>query len=103
MEALRNRLQRTMQRYVGIVRSDSRLAKAAAAVDALDAEARPLFDGSILSDDILELRNMICVAQLIIRCAQARKESRGLHFTTDYPQTLDSERHDTVLQNKNIA
>ena len=98
VEALRNRLQRTMQKYVGIVRSDSRLAKAAAAVDALDAEAHLLFNGSILADDILELRNLICVAQLIIRCAQTRKESRGLHYTTDYPLTLESERHDTVLK-----
>ena len=82
------------------MRSDSRLAKAAAAVNALDAESQPLFDGSILSDDILELRNMICVAQLIIQCAQTRKESRGLHYTTDYPQTLESERHDTVLRDR---
>jgi len=98
VESLRNRLQRTMQKYVGIVRSDSRLAKAAAAVDALRAEAKPLFDDFILADDVLELRNMVEVAMLIIRCAQARKESRGLHYTTDYLQTLDSERHDTVLR-----
>ncbi|MGI4791808.1 MAG: L-aspartate oxidase [Janthinobacterium lividum] len=98
VEALRNRLQRTMQKYVGIVRSDSRLAKAAAAVHALSAEAQPLFDDCVLADDVLELRNMIEVAGLIIQCAQKRKESRGLHYTTDYPQTLESERHDTIIQ-----
>ncbi len=97
--ALRHRLQTVMQKYVGIVRSDSRLAKAAAAVHALDTEARPLFAGCILSDDVLEIRNMIEVAHLIIRCAQKRKESRGLHYTTDYPQAVESERHDTTLRN----
>ncbi len=94
---LRHRLKTVMQKYVGIVRSDSRLAKAAAAVAALRAEAQPLFDGAVLADDVLELRNMIEVAGLIVDCAQRRKESRGLHYTTDYPQTLESERHDTVL------
>ena len=96
--ALRHRLQTVMQKYVGIVRSDSRLQKAAAAVQSLQAEAQPLFDDHVLSDDVLELRNMIEVAGLIIQCAQKRKESRGLHYTTDYPQTVESERHDTVLR-----
>ena len=95
--ALRNRLQAVMQKYVGIVRSDSRLQKARTAVDALRAEAQPLFDGCILADDVLELRNMIEVSGLIIACARKRKESRGLHYTTDYLQTLESERHDTTL------
>ena len=67
-------------------------------MNALRAEAQPLFDGRVLADDVLELRNMIEVAGLIIACAQRRKESRGLHYTTDYPQTLESERHDTVLK-----
>ena len=96
--ALRGRLQTVMQKYVGIVRSDARLQKASAALDALRAEAQPLINGPILSDDLLELRNMIEVAGLIVACAQKRKESRGLHYTTDYPETLESERHDTVLQ-----
>ena len=99
--ALRHRLQTVMQKYVGIVRSDSRLAKAAAAVDALRTEARPLFEDGLLSDDGLELRNMIDVAALIIECAQRRHESRGLHYTTDYPTPRDAERHDTVLRNPN--
>ena len=94
---LRHRLQTVMQKYVGIVRTDARLAKAAAAVAALRAEAEAIFDESALADDVLELRNMIEVATLIIACAQRRKESRGLHFNTDYPETRESERHDTVL------
>ncbi len=95
--ALRNRLQIVMQKYVGIVRSDARLAKASAAIEALRVEAEVLFKDSTLSDAGLELRNMIDVAGLIVRCAQRRRESRGLHFTTDYPRLVDSERHDTVL------
>ncbi|MDQ2800686.1 MAG: L-aspartate oxidase [Armatimonadota bacterium] len=95
--ALRHRLQTVMQKYVGIVRSNSRLQKAAAAIDALRREAQPLFDEHVLADTVLELRNMIDVAALIIQCAQRRHESRGLHYTTDYPQALDSERHDTIL------
>ncbi len=96
--ALRHRLQTVMQKYVGIVRSNSRLQKATAAVQALRTEAQPLFDDHVLADDVLELRNMIEVAGLIIQCAQKRKESRGLHYTTDYPQAVESERHDTILK-----
>ncbi len=97
--ALRNRLQTVMQKYVGIVRSDSRLAKASAAIEALRGEAQAVFNDSALSDAGLELRNMIDVAGLIVRCAQMRRESRGLHFTTDYPMLVEGERHDTVLLN----
>jgi len=96
--ALRHRLQTVMQKYVGIVRSDARLAKASAAVEALRGEAQTVFNDSVLSDAGLELRNMIDVAGLIVRCAQMRRESRGLHFTTDYPKPVESERHDTVLK-----
>ena len=95
---LRHRLQTVMQKYVGIVRTDSRLPKAAAAVAALRAEAQASSTRPSLADDVLELRNMIEVAALIIACAQRRKESRGLHYNTDYPETRESERHDTVLK-----
>jgi L-aspartate oxidase len=97
--SLRHRLQGVMQKYVGIVRSDERLRKAADAVDALRAEAQPLFDGRHLSDAVLELRNMIDVAGLIIRCARMRCESRGLHYTVDHPEPVESERRDTVTRN----
>ena len=96
---LRHRLQTVMQKYVGIVRTDSRLQKAAAAVAALNSEAQAIFDDCVLSDDVLELRNMIEVATLIIVCAQRRRESRGLHYNTDYPEARESERHDTILKN----
>ena len=70
---------------------------AADAIAALRTEAKPLIAAHEFSDDLLELRNMIEVADLIVRCARKRHESRGLHYTTDYPDTLDAERHDTVL------
>ncbi len=101
--ALRHRLQTVMQKYVGIVRTDARLQKAWDAVQALRAEARPLFDECLPSDEGLELRNLLEVASLIIRCARQRKESRGLHFNLDHPQALDSERHDTLLRNADAA
>jgi len=99
VEGLRHRLQTVMQKYVGIVRSDSRLQKAADAIAALRAEATPVWRDSQWTDSLLEVRNMIEVADLIIRCAQARHESRGLHYNTDYPGAREDERHDTVVIN----
>jgi len=97
ISALRHRLQTVMQKYVGIVRSDSRLQKAAQALKVIREEAQPLFDDCLPSEEGLELRNLIEVATLITECAQRRCESRGLHYTTDHPQPVESERHDTVL------
>jgi L-aspartate oxidase len=95
--ALRDRLKIVMQKYVGIVRSNKRLRNAQDAIEALNAEAAGLFSDGKVTGDRLEMRNMLDVAQLIVRSAQQRHESRGLHFTTDYPEAKDSERHDTVL------
>jgi L-aspartate oxidase len=94
-ERLRERLQIVMSKYVGIVRSNSRLAKAQAGIDAIkeDLAAADLAG----STEVLELENMLTIAELIVRSAQSRHESRGLHFTKDYPEALESERHDTVL------
>ncbi len=103
IDALRHRLQTVMQKYVGIVRSDARLAKAAAAIQALRVEMDLVFNDSVLSDAGLELRNMIDVAGLIVQSAQMRRESRGLHFTMDYPLPVEGERHDTVLRNNSIT
>jgi L-aspartate oxidase len=96
-ERLRERLQIVMSKYVGIVRSNKRLAKARAGIDAIAAETRAA--DLTLSHATQELANLTTVAGLIVRSAQARHESRGLHFTTDYPQAIESERHDTVLTN----
>jgi L-aspartate oxidase len=95
--ALRDRLKIVMQKYVGIVRSNQRLQNAQDAIDALVSEAAGLFSDGKISGDRLEMRNLLDVAQLIVRSARGRHESRGLHYTTDYPEALESERHDTVL------
>ncbi len=92
---LRERLQIVMSKYVGIVRSNKRLAKAQAAIDAIRQDARAA--DMPLSGETQELANMIEVATLIVRSAQSRRESRGLHYTTDHLETKDSEKHDTVL------
>ncbi len=75
-----------MSNYVGIVRSDLRLKRAWVRLDTLYEETETLFKRVSPTKDICELRNMINVAYLITRWAIERKECRGLHFTTDYPQ-----------------
>jgi L-aspartate oxidase len=96
-ESLRTRIQNAMTRYVGIVRSDERLAKAEAALSVIAEEVDELYATCRPTEDLLELRNLYLTAQLIIRSAIARRESRGLHYTTDYPEPVESERHDTIL------
>ena len=74
-----------MSTYVGIVRSDLRLKRAWDRLDIIYEETESLFKRSVASKDICELRNMINVGYLIMRQAIERKESRGLHYTLDYP------------------
>lgn len=78
-------VQQIMSSYVGIVRSNLRLKRAKSRLEILFRETESLFDRSVVSRDICELRNCISVAYLIIKQASARKESRGLHYTIDYP------------------
>ena len=78
-------LNQTMCTYVGIVRSDLRLKRAWKRLDILYEETESLFKRSVASKEICELRNMINVGYLIMRQAIERKESRGLHYTIDYP------------------
>jgi L-aspartate oxidase len=82
--------------YVGIVRTDKRLARAASRVKLLREEIRVYYRSFRVTADLIELRNLADVAELIVRSAQARRESRGLHFTTDYPEVLDTAL-DTIL------
>ncbi len=78
-------LQQAMSDYVGIVRTNVRLGRAMKRIDLLWEETEALYQTTTLSPQLCELRNMISVGYLIIKCAQFRHESRGLHFNTDYP------------------
>jgi L-aspartate oxidase len=79
-------IQAIMSDYVGIVRSNVRLQRAMKRIDLLWEETEQLYHSSTVSPQLFELRNLITVAYLITKCAEFRKESRGLHFNTDYPE-----------------
>lgn len=78
-------LQQVMSDYVGIVRNDVRLHRALKRLDLLWEETEKLYESSTVSPQLLELRNLISVGYLIVKGAAFRKESRGLHYNTDYP------------------
>jgi len=92
-------IRRCMWNYVGIVRSDKRLARARRRIDNIQAEIDEYYWGFKVAPDLIELRNIAMVAELIVKCAMHRKESRGLHYNIQYPRRDDRRwLKDTLLR-----
>jgi L-aspartate oxidase len=89
-------LRRSMWSYVGIVRTTKRLERARHRIELLQEEIEEFYSNFRVSNDLIELRNLVVTADLIVRSALERRESRGLHYSLDYPDTLPEAR-DTVL------
>jgi len=86
-------VQNIMSNYVGIVRTNLRLERAYRRIELIYQETEDFYRRTKLSRELCELRNLIAIAYLIIKCAMIRRESRGLHYNLDYPQTLPQAYH----------
>lgn len=94
-------LRQTMWNYVGIVRTTKRLERALNRIGMLKDEITEYYKDYYVSKNLIELRNLVLVSEMIVRCAMQRKESRGLHYTLDYPE-LSPELRKTVLTPPNF-
>lgn len=95
-------LRATMWNYVGIVRTTKRLQRALHRIEMLKKEITEYYQDYHVSKNLIELRNLVMVSEMIVRCAMERKESRGLHYTLDYPE-LSPELRKTVLTPPNFT
>jgi L-aspartate oxidase len=93
-------LRHLMWNYMGIVRTNKRLHRAMHRIQLLQQEIQEYYQHFRVSRDLLELRNLVLVGELMVRCAFARQESRGLHFSLDYPETL-AQAENTILRKDN--
>jgi len=91
-------LEHIMWDYVGIVRSDKRLNMARERVEKISSEVRDFYAKNPVRQELAELRNLVSVAELIIRSALARKESRGLHYNVNYPYQSEKFKKETILK-----
>lgn len=94
-------LRQTMWNYVGIVRTTKRLQRALHRIEMLKREITEYYQDYHVSKNLIELRNLVLVSEMIVRCAMQRKESRGLHYTLDYPEQANELRK-TVLTPPNF-
>lgn len=96
-------IRRFMWNYVGIVRSHRRLLRALRRIETLKEEIREFYWHASVTRDLVELRNICTVAELIVRCALERRESRGLHYTLDYPNLSSGAPNDTLLERRDLV
>jgi L-aspartate oxidase len=96
-------VRRVMWDLVGIVRTDQRLALAARHLQVLREGSEQAFDTLRLTPDLIELSNIALIGSLIVRCAQARRESRGLHFNLDHPRTSRRFARPTRVHHRDAA
>lgn len=98
----KHEIKQIMSNYVGIVRSNLRLHRALRRIKLIRSEIETFYKKTKITRELLELRNMALISYLIIRSALMRKESRGLHYSTDYPETKNSYLKDTIISNKTV-
>ncbi len=98
----KNEIKQIMSNYVGIVRSNLRLHRALRRIKLIRDEIEVFYKKTCVNRELLELRNMVLISYLIIRSALLRKESRGLHYSTDYPKTNKRFQRDTIISNKTV-